>query len=95
MGLDLHVSDVSGQRLHCVRGVPGDSTVSELLRGVLSPMKLPHNDASGRPVVYHARLDREGRHLHGSELVGEALQNEDRLVLQPNIDAGGRRSDVC
>ena len=94
MGLDLQVSDVSGQRLHRVRAVPGDTTVGELLQGVLSPMKLPRNDASGRPVVYHARLDREGRHLHGSEIVGQALQNEDHLILQPNIDAGGQRSNA-
>jgi hypothetical protein len=54
-------------------------------------MELPRN-AAGRPVTYHARLDREGRHLHATETVGEALQPNDRIVLQPNIDAGvGRR----
>ncbi len=95
MGIDLQVSDVSGQRMHSVRGVPVDSTIGELVQGLLSPMKLPRNDASGRPVVYHARLDREGRHLHGSEIIGEALQRDDRLVLQPNIDAGGRCTDEC
>jgi hypothetical protein len=42
----------------------------------------------GRPLTYHARLDREGRHLQSSELVGQALQEGDRVVLQPNIDAG-------
>ena len=95
MGLDLQVSDVSGQRMYSLRGIPVASTVGELVQGVLSPMKLPRNDASGRPVVYHARLDREGRHLHGSEIVGDALRSDDRLVLQPNIDAGGRCPDEC
>ncbi len=90
MGLDLQVSDVSGQRVHSVRGVPVDATVGEFVQEVLSSMKLPRSDARGRPVVYHARLDREGRHLHGSEIIGDALQRDDRLVLQPNIDAGGQ-----
>jgi hypothetical protein len=43
---------------------------------------------SGRPLTYHARLEREGRHLHASERVGDAVQNGDKVVLQPNIDAG-------
>ena len=51
-------------------------------------MQLPEADAHGQPLTYHARLEREGRHLHGSEIIGEALQSDDRLVLQPNIDAG-------
>ena len=89
MGIGLQVSDVSGQRLHRVRGIPGDSTVGELVQGLLARMHLPRNDAGGRPLTYHARLEREGRHLLASEVVGKALQDEDRLVLQPNIDAGG------
>jgi len=91
MGIGLHVSDVSGQRAHDLRGVPVDVTVGELMQSLLSRMKLPQNDAEGRPLTYHARLEREGRHLHTSEVVGHALQDEDRIVLQPNIDAGGWR----
>jgi hypothetical protein len=95
MGIDLQVSDVSGQRVHSVHGVPVDATVGEFVQEVLASMKLPRNDTSGRPVVYHARLDREGRHLHGSEIIGEALKRDDRLVLHPNIDAGGSCPDEC
>ena len=54
-------------------------------------MQLPQMDAHGRPLTYQVRLEREARHLHGSELIGEALQTDDRLVLQPNIDAGQGR----
>jgi hypothetical protein len=68
--------------------VPQDSTVGELILGVLAQMSLPQNDVSGRPLTYHALLEREGRHLHASEKVGDALQVNDQLVLQPNIDAG-------
>jgi hypothetical protein len=88
MGVGLSVLDVSGQRKRNVSNVPEDSTVGELVQGLLSQMDLPHNDASGRPLTYHARLEREGRHLLASERVGDALQTGDELVLQPNIDAG-------
>ena len=89
---DLEVSDVTGQKLRSVGNVPVDCTVGELVQGVLADMKLPRNDGAGRPLVYHARLEREGRHLHGSETVGDALQSGDKVVLTPNIVAGGRRS---
>jgi hypothetical protein len=90
MGVGLSVLDVSGQRKRNVSNVPEDSTVGELVQGLLSQMDLPQNDASGRPLTYHARLEREGRHLLASERVGDALQTGDQLVLQPNIDAGGK-----
>jgi hypothetical protein len=51
-------------------------------------MNLPRQDTSGAPLTYHARLEREGRHLHASERIGDALERKDRLTLQPNIDAG-------
>jgi hypothetical protein len=89
---DLEVSDVTGQRLRNVGNVPIDCTVGEFIKGVLADMKLPKNDGGGRPLVYHARLEREGRHLHGSETVGDALQSGDKVVLTPNIEAGARRS---
>lgn len=87
-GVGLMVTDVSGQKRANVRDVPQDSTVGELLQGLLSQMNLPRNDPGGRPLTYHARLEREGRHLLASERVGDALQAGDELVLQPNIDAG-------
>jgi hypothetical protein len=85
--LGIQASDVSGQKVVSVRDIPADATVGELIRGLLDKMDLPQNEG-GRPLTYHARLEREGRHLQASELVGEALQEEDKIVLQPNIDAG-------
>ena len=87
-GVDIQVSDVSEQKVANVANVPNDSTVGELIQGLLSQLDLPLNDSQQRPLTYHARLEREGRHLHASETVGEALQSGDRVVLQPNIDAG-------
>lgn len=85
----FEVSDVSGQKVVTVSQVPEDATVSEVVQEVVVKMRLPPNDAEGRPFSYHMRLDREGRHLLGSEKVADAVQTGDRVVLQPNVDAGG------
>jgi len=88
-GVTLHVRDVSRQKLVRVDDVPPDATVGELIEGLLDRMNLPQHDADGRPLNYHARLEREGRHLHASEFVNDVLRTGDELVLQPNIQAGG------
>ena len=87
-GISLEARDVSGQKTVSVSDLPLDATIGELIQGLLGLMNLPPNDAGGNPVTYHARLEREGRHLHASEKIGDALQTGDRVVLQPNINAG-------
>ncbi|MCL4180050.1 MAG: hypothetical protein KJ072_20170 [Verrucomicrobia bacterium] len=87
--IPIRVSDVTGQRHVEAREVPVDATIGELIESLLPGMSLPRNDSGGRPMTYHARLDREGRHLHASEVVGDSLLAEDRLVLHPEINAGG------
>jgi len=89
-GISLQARDVSRQKLVRVDEVPPDATVGEMVQGLLGGgMNLPQTDAEGRPLNYHARLEREGRHLHASERVGDVLQKDDEIVLQPNIQAGG------
>ena len=88
----LEVSDVSGQKTATVSDLPPDASIGELVDQLLEELRLTRNDTSGRPLTYQARLDREGRHLLASERAGDALRSGDRLVLQPNIDAGGRSS---
>jgi hypothetical protein len=51
-------------------------------------LRLVDKDQDGRPLQFRARLDREGRHLHDSELVSDALRPDDELVLHPKINAG-------
>ncbi len=85
----IRVSDVSGQNQVLVDEIPSDTTIGEFLEELVPRMKLPRKDSGGRPLTYHARLEREGRHLNRSERVSESLQESDRLTLQPNIDAGG------
>jgi hypothetical protein len=86
--LSLVISDVSGQKVFDVANAPADGTVGELVHEMIATMDLPRNDAGGAPLTYHARLEREGRHLNASERIGDALERGDRLTLQPNIDAG-------
>jgi hypothetical protein len=84
----FEVSDVTGQKVMAVSGLPTDATIAEVVGNMLSVMGLPASDTGGRPLTYHARSDREGRHLLGTERVADAVQPGDRLVLQPNVDAG-------
>jgi hypothetical protein len=86
----IRVADVTGQKVVDVSDVPTDATIGELIEGLLPRMNMPRNDNGGRTLAYQARLDREGRHLHASEVVGDALAPHDRLVLQPEINAGAR-----
>jgi hypothetical protein len=89
--LDISASDVTGQTVVNIGIDAGDRemSVGELLDGLVPRMKLPRLGNGGRPLTYHARLEREGRHLHATETVGEALKKDDRLMIQPTIDAGG------
>lgn len=87
----VRVADVSGQTAVDVLDVPADASVGELVSGVLPRLNLPRSDSAGRRLAYHARLDREGRHLHSSERVGDVLMPNDRLVLAPEIHAGAGR----
>ena len=89
--LDISASDVTGQTVVNVGIDAGDRemSVGELLDALVPRMKLPRLGNGGRPLTYHARLDREGRHLHATEVVGEVLQPKDRIMIQPTIEAGG------
>jgi hypothetical protein len=86
--LSLIASDISEQKQVEVQDVPSDADVQEVLDAIVRQMELPANDVEGRPLVYQALLPREGRHLRGDEKVGEALATGDRIVVQPNIEAG-------
>ena len=86
--LSLRAIDVSGQNRFRVGGVSVEATVGELVDRLLADMRLSTRDANGNPVPYRARLQREGRHLFETELVGSALREDDELMLQPDIAAG-------
>lgn len=88
--LSIIARDITGQKRFRAREIPGDYSVGEVVDGLLPRMQLNHVDQFGAAVKFEARLEREGRHLNRTEVVGEVLRNEDELVLHPRIMAGGR-----
>ncbi len=86
--LNLVARDVTGQHEYAVQRFTPDVPVSELVKKLVGTMGLATHDSQGRPTSYRAFLDREARHLNGSELVGDALDPDDSIVLQPDIQAG-------
>jgi hypothetical protein len=84
--LSLEVSDL--QKAFSLKDIPTTATVGELISAAIPRMNLPSRDDSGSPVCYRARHEREGRHLNDSEIVGDALKNDDRIFVEPNIEAG-------
>jgi molybdopterin converting factor small subunit len=86
--IGLRASDVSGQKVVRASGVSTALTVTELVQRLIDKMNLSKTSADGRPLAYQARLERSGRHLHGSETVGDALSDDDEVVLTPDISAG-------
>ena len=89
--LKLHVQDVTGQKARMMSGIKPDATVGQLIDDVLAKMALPETDSDGRPISYFGRLEREGRQLHRTEILGDAVQTDDRITLMPNVEAGGSR----
>jgi hypothetical protein len=95
MKLNLTARDASGQRRFTVRNVRGDTTIQELIHGLTPRMGLPAEDAGGMPQSFHAFLERDGRHLRSLETVGDALTDNDEIVLHPDVQAGGGVSDIA
>ncbi|HVM95149.1 MAG TPA: hypothetical protein VMT89_02115 [Candidatus Acidoferrales bacterium] len=91
MTYDLSVSDVSGQRTFKASKVPASTSIAEFISSALARMGLARLDYEGKPLKYAARVEREGRMLNGSELIGDALLPDDELTLAPDVDAGGVR----
>jgi len=88
--LAVTARDATGQRTFAVRELPVDTTVHELVRGLVARMGLPAQDSAGAPQSFHAFLERDGRHLQASEIVGDALRDADEIVLHPDVQAGAR-----
>lgn len=88
LGLMLDATDVSQQKVRRVSNIGPEVTVRELTDALLIEMNLPQNDPDGRPLTYQVLLEREGRHLQSWERLGDAVKPGDRVVLQPNIEAG-------
>jgi len=87
----LNARDASGQRRVVLKSVRTDSTVEELVWGLMRRLGLPEKDSTGMPQAFHAFHERSGRHLLPSQTIGESLVNDDELILHPDVQAGARR----
>ncbi|MFQ5479251.1 MAG: hypothetical protein ACE5E4_11615 [Candidatus Binatia bacterium] len=85
--VDVLAADWTGQKRVSVKGLAKDATIGEAVRGLLAKMGLVDRGVDGKPMAYQARLERDGRQLQGSELVGDALVDGDEISLQPRINA--------
>lgn len=94
MKLNLTARDASGQRKFALRDVRTDTTVQDLIRRLVPRMGLPAEDSTGTPQTFHAFLERDGRHLRSSETIGDALKDEDEIVLHPDVQAGALRASA-
>jgi hypothetical protein len=93
--LNLTARDVSGQRRFRMRDVRAGTTVHELIAKLTQLLGLPARDSAGAPQAFHAFLERDGRHLRSSEAVGDALRDDDEIVLHPDVQAGGRATALA
>jgi hypothetical protein len=87
--VSIAVSDMHGARVVNWRA-PSGASVQELIEATQQELGLPRQDLEGRAYTYHARLEREGRHLLATEMLGDVLEPDDHVVLQPHISAGGK-----
>jgi len=85
--MTIHATDVTGQRRVAVE-IDRGSTVADLLRGTSSRMNLYEEDEEQRRVTWYARDEKRGVALRPSQVVGEALQDQDTVRVQPEVSAG-------
>lgn len=92
--LNLTARDATGQRKFSVKDLAADTTVQELIRGLVPRMGLPPEDSTGTPQAFHAFLERTGVHLRSSQTVGDVLRDQDEIVLHPDVQAGSPTSTI-
>jgi hypothetical protein len=60
--------------------------VGDFLAGLTREMRLPANDAQGRPLTYAARAN--GDSLVESDRIGDVLREDDVVTVTQNVTAG-------
>ena len=84
----IKVQDSAKQKLEEVKELPVDFLVRNLVDSMVAHWNLPERDPNGRIQIWQAKLEREGRRLYDTERIGDAVQPDDMITLQPNVDAG-------
>jgi hypothetical protein len=84
--MSLMVEDFTGQLRHKASGIPREASLGEVIASVADRLRLPLNDAQGRPVTYAARA--RGASLNDSDRVGDVLEENEVVTLTQNVTAG-------
>ena len=87
-GMDLRVSDASGQRNFTIKGFSPAANVRDLIKVLIPKMGLNTQDSNGRPLDYQAFSKTESVHLRATDRVGDVLQQGEEISLLPDIQAG-------
>jgi len=85
--ISITAKDVTGQRRVSYE-IPRDASVEDVIERLSTRMNLFREDATGRPITWFARHEREGRSLHRSEVARDIFKDRDEIRLQPEISAG-------
>lgn len=85
--MTIHTTDVTGQRRVSLE-IDRQSTVDDLIRSTSNRMNFAPEDADDRRVTWFARDDKRGVALRPSQVVGEALHDQDTVRIQPEVSAG-------
>jgi hypothetical protein len=88
--LTVNATDVTGQRRVSLQ-TRRDQTIDELTEQIRTSMRLHAEDSDGRQVAYDLRHEGRAIGLAPSQIVGEALRDEDTVRVQPKISAGSRK----
>ena len=85
--ITVNATDVTGQRRVSLQ-TRRDQTIDELTEQIRSKMRLHSEDSDGRQVAYDLRHEGRATGLAPSQIVGEALHDQDTVRVQPKICAG-------
>lgn len=85
--MTIRAQDVTGQRRVSLE-IDRQATVDELIRGASRRMHLAGEETDEGRVTWFARDDKRGVALRPSQVVGEALHDQDTVRIQPEVSAG-------
>ena len=86
--IDITAQDITGQKHAEAKNVSVHAKIQEVVERLLRDLDLPATNGTGEKHTYRARLKREQRMLAEQEIVADALEPADHLVIAPYIKAG-------
>ena len=85
--ISLDVEDFTGSVHRRASGIPKDATVADLVNTLSDQLRLPQQDANGRPILYGGQTA-DGVGLNPSDRIGDVLRQDDVVRLTKSVTAG-------